>query len=176
MAEMLEEVAAGKARPVVLIEGDEYLARTSARELADAIVPEKDRALNLVILGAAAGAREIASHLVTVRCSRPPKAVLWKARTAFAERWMRRGSSRERATSAGKAAARRRAPAAQAGAAGGLGSGGGGVRLETGAFGGEVAQGDRAMRRRRLTRVAAGLSAWALAQNVAAPPTIWRCW
>jgi len=32
---------------VVLIEGDEYLARTSARELADAIVPEKDRALNL---------------------------------------------------------------------------------------------------------------------------------
>jgi len=30
MAEMLEEVAAGKARPVVLIEGDEYLARTSA--------------------------------------------------------------------------------------------------------------------------------------------------
>jgi len=41
MAEMLEEVAAGKARPVVLIEGDEYLARTSARELADAIVPEE---------------------------------------------------------------------------------------------------------------------------------------
>src|SRR6266850_2130436 len=76
MAELLEEVAAGKARQVVLIEGDEYLARTSARELADAIVPEKDRALNLVILDAAAGAREIASHLVTAAMFPAPKAVL----------------------------------------------------------------------------------------------------
>src|SRR6266850_516109 len=67
MAEMLEEVAAGKARPVVLIEGDEYLARTSARELADAIVPEKDRALNLVILDAAAGARSLAGKAAARR-------------------------------------------------------------------------------------------------------------
>src|SRR5882672_227962 len=85
MAELLEEVAAGKARPVVLIEGDEYLARTSARELADAIVPEKDRALNLVILDAAAGAREIASHLVTVAMFPAPKAVLVEGADAFAE-------------------------------------------------------------------------------------------
>ena len=85
MAELLEEVAAGKARPVVLIEGDEYLARTSARELADAIVPEKDRALNLVILDAAAGAREIAAHLVTVAMFPAPKAVLVEGADAFAE-------------------------------------------------------------------------------------------
>src|SRR3981189_2640266 len=85
MAELLEEVAAGKAPPVVLIEGDEYLARTSARELADAIVPEKDRALNLVILDAAAGAREIASHLVTVAMFPAPKVVLVEGADAFAE-------------------------------------------------------------------------------------------
>src|SRR5258705_3052402 len=85
MAEMLEEVAAGKARPVVLIDGVEYLARMSARELADAIVPEEDRALNLVILDAAAGAREIASHLVTVAMFPAPKAVLVEGADAFAE-------------------------------------------------------------------------------------------
>src|ERR1700730_8240944 len=85
MAELLEEVAAGKARPVVLSEGDEYRARTSARELADAIVPEKDRALNLVILDAAAGAREIASHLVTVAMFPAPKGVLVEGADAFAE-------------------------------------------------------------------------------------------
>src|ERR1700682_1162594 len=85
MSELLEEAAKGQARPVVLIEGDEYLARTSARELADAIVPEKDRALNLVILDAAAGAREIASHLVTVAMFPAPKAVLVEGADAFAE-------------------------------------------------------------------------------------------
>ena len=53
MAELIEEATSGKARAVTLIEGDEYLARTSARELADAIVPEKDRALNRVARSAA---------------------------------------------------------------------------------------------------------------------------
>src|SRR3954471_21466812 len=85
MAQLLEEAAAGKARPVVLIEGDEYLARTSARELADAIVPEKDRALNLIVLDAAAGAREIASHLVTVAMFPAPKAVVVEGAEAFSE-------------------------------------------------------------------------------------------
>ncbi len=82
---LLEAAAAGKAPPVVLIEGDEYLARTSARELADAIVPANDRALNLVVLDAAAGAREIASHLVTVAMFAAPKAVLVEGAEAFAE-------------------------------------------------------------------------------------------
>ena len=85
MAELLEEAASGRARPVVLIEGDEYLARTSARELAAAIVPEKDRALNLLVLDAAAGAREIASHLVTVGMFPAPKVVLVEGAEVFAE-------------------------------------------------------------------------------------------
>src|SRR6267143_935236 len=148
MAELLEEVAAGKARPVVLIEGDEYLARTSARELADAIVPEKDRALNLVILDAAAGAREIASHLLTVAMFPAPKAVLVEGADAFAEEVdAARELSRARDLWQGKRprdAARR------------LGSGGGGVRLEDRRVGGEVAQGDRRGARGGGQRVAAG--------------------
>src|SRR4051812_14222579 len=85
MAEVLEQAAAGKGPQVVLIEGDEYLARHSARELADAIVPEKDRALNFVLLDAGAGAREIAAHLVTVAMFAAPKAVLVEGAEAFAE-------------------------------------------------------------------------------------------
>ncbi|HZX97430.1 MAG TPA: hypothetical protein VFE90_23140 [Myxococcales bacterium] len=85
MAEVLEQAAAGKGPQVVLIEGDEYLARHSARELADAIVPEKDRGLNLVLLDAGAGAREIASHLMTVAMFASPKAVLVEGAEGFAE-------------------------------------------------------------------------------------------
>jgi len=85
MAEVLEQAAAGKGPQVVLIEGDEYLARHSARELADAIVPEKDRGLNLVLLDAGAGAREIASHLMTVAMFPSPKAVLVEGAEGFAE-------------------------------------------------------------------------------------------
>jgi DNA polymerase III delta subunit len=85
IATLLEQASAGKAPPIVLIEGDEYLARTSARELADAIVPEKERALNLIVLDAAAGAREIASHLMTVAMFAAPKAVIVEGADAFAE-------------------------------------------------------------------------------------------
>src|SRR6266850_2242417 len=85
MAELLEQAAAGTAPAVVLIEGDEYLARTGARELAAALVPEKDRGLNLLVLDAAAGAREIASHLVTVAMFAAPKAVVVEGGEAFAE-------------------------------------------------------------------------------------------
>src|SRR3954466_1470270 len=84
MSSLLGLAAAGKAPPVVLFEGDEYLARTSARELADAIVPEKDRALNLIVLDAGTGAREIASHLVTVAMFAAPKAVVVEGAEAFA--------------------------------------------------------------------------------------------
>ena len=55
LGELLTAVAQGKAKPVYLIEGDEYLARGAARELSQALVPEKDRALNLVTLDAGAG-------------------------------------------------------------------------------------------------------------------------
>ena len=85
MAQLLEEAAAGKGRAVYLFEGDEYLARTSARELADALVPERDRALNLILLDASAGAREIVSHLVTIAMFAAPKAVLVEGADVFAE-------------------------------------------------------------------------------------------
>jgi len=171
MAELLEEVAAGKARPVVLIEGDEYLARTSARELADAIVPEKDRALNLVILDAAAGAREIASHLVTVAMFPAPKAVLVEGADAFAEEVdAARELSRARDLWQGKRprdAARRLLklvrPAGWGAAEVAFGS-------KTGASAAkwrkEIGEAPEDADRGWLQE----LSAWALAQNLAAPP------
>jgi len=85
ISDLLEQAASGSAPPVVLIEGDEYLTRTSARELAAALVPEKERALNLLVLDAAAGAREIASHLVTVAMFPAPKAVVVEGAEVFAE-------------------------------------------------------------------------------------------
>jgi DNA polymerase-3 subunit delta len=70
---------------VYLFEGDEYLARTAARQRAEELVPEKDRALNLIVLDASAGAREIVSHLVTVAMFAAPKAVVVEGADAFAE-------------------------------------------------------------------------------------------
>jgi DNA polymerase-3 subunit delta len=85
LASLIDEARAGKGRPVYLFEGDEYLARSAARELADALVPEQDRALNLVLLDASAGAQEIASHLVTIAMFAAPKAILVEGADAFAE-------------------------------------------------------------------------------------------
>lgn len=84
IAGLIELAAQGKAPALVLIEGDEYLARTSARELAEALVPEKDRALNLMVMDASAGAREIASNLMTVAMFAAPKAVVVEGAEAFA--------------------------------------------------------------------------------------------
>ncbi|MFL5395436.1 MAG: DNA polymerase III subunit delta [Myxococcales bacterium] len=84
LSDLLEEARAGKGKPVYLVEGDEYLARTAARELAEALVPEHDRALNLLVLDASAGAREIATHLVTVAMFAAPKAVVVEGADAFA--------------------------------------------------------------------------------------------
>src|SRR4051812_34003928 len=72
-------------KPIYLFEGDEYLARTAAREQAEELVPEKDRALNLILMDASAGAREIVSHLVTVAMFPAPKAVVVEGADAFAE-------------------------------------------------------------------------------------------
>src|SRR3954470_16280398 len=84
LSDLLEEARAGKGRPVYLVEGDEYLAKGAARELAEALVPEHDRGLNLVVLDASAGAREIASHLLTVAMFAAPKAVVVEGAEAFA--------------------------------------------------------------------------------------------
>ena len=83
--ELIEQAAQGKGRPVYLVEGDEFLARGTARELAEALVPSSERALNLVLLDASAGAREIASHLMTVAMFAAPKAVVVEGAEAFAE-------------------------------------------------------------------------------------------
>jgi DNA polymerase-3 subunit delta len=171
IAELIEAAAAGKAPPVILIEGDEYLARTSARELADAIVPEKDRALNLIVLDAGAGAREIASHLVTVAMFAAPKAVVVEGAEAFAsEVDAARELSRARDLWQGKRqrdAARRllklAAPAGWGAADLAFGS-------RTGAsaakwrkdLGAAPEEGDKGWLQE--------LSAWAVAQNLAAPP------
>ena len=85
LTELLDAARAGKGKPIYLFEGDEYLARHAARELADALVPEKDRGLNLVVLDASAGAREITSHLVTVAMFPSPKAIVVEGAEAFAE-------------------------------------------------------------------------------------------
>ncbi|HEX4383212.1 MAG TPA: hypothetical protein VH083_09695 [Myxococcales bacterium] len=85
LPDLLDQARNGKGLPVYLFEGDEYLARSAARELADALVPEQDRALNLVLLDASAGAREISSHLVTIAMFPAPKAVLVEGADAFAE-------------------------------------------------------------------------------------------
>ena len=83
--ELLEAAAQGKGKAVYLVEGDEFLARGAARELAFALVPEKERALNLISLDASAGAREVASHLMTIAMFAAPKAVVVEGADAFAE-------------------------------------------------------------------------------------------
>ena len=171
MAELLEEAAAGKGREVYLFEGDEYLARHSARELADALVPEKDRALNLILMDASAGAKEITAHLVTIAMFAAPKAVLVEGADAFAEEVDgERELSRARDLWQGK---RQRDGARRL------------LKLVRPAGWGaaEVAFGTRAAASAAKWRKEVGaapsdddkgwlqeLSAWALAQNIAAPP------
>lgn len=61
----LEEARAGKPRPVYLFDGDAFLSLRAARALAGALVPEAQRALNLVELDAAASPGEVAAELAT---------------------------------------------------------------------------------------------------------------
>jgi DNA polymerase-3 subunit delta len=72
----LAEIAAGKPRPVYLLHGDEFLCRTAAQELAEKLVPEASRDLNLVILDSAAGPQRVAEELRTVPMFRGTK-VVW---------------------------------------------------------------------------------------------------
>ncbi len=61
----LAEARAGKAQPVYLFDGDAFLALRAARELAFALVPEAQRALNLVELDAATSPAEVAAEVAT---------------------------------------------------------------------------------------------------------------
>ncbi len=61
----LAEARAGKPAPVYLLDGDPFLSLRAAREIACALVPEAQRALNLVELDAAASPAEVAAELAT---------------------------------------------------------------------------------------------------------------
>jgi DNA polymerase-3 subunit delta len=61
----LAEARAGTPRPVYLLDGDAFLSLRAARALAAELVPEAQRALNLVELDAAASPAEVAAELAT---------------------------------------------------------------------------------------------------------------
>lgn len=61
----LAEAKAGTPQPVYLFDGDAFLALRAARELAALLVPEAQRALNLVELDAAASPAEVAAEIAT---------------------------------------------------------------------------------------------------------------
>jgi DNA polymerase-3 subunit delta len=61
----LAEAKAGKPQPVYLFDGDAFLALRAAREVAFTLVPEAQRALNLVELDAAASPAEVAAEVAT---------------------------------------------------------------------------------------------------------------
>lgn len=71
----LEEIRAGKPRPLYLVCGEEFLARRAAETLCDALVPPERRDLNFVGLDASVGAREVAQHLDTIPMFRGTKLV-----------------------------------------------------------------------------------------------------
>jgi len=72
----LSEAAKGRPRPVYLFDGDAFLALRAARAMAQALVPEATRALNLVELDSAASPAEVAEELATAGLFGGRKAVL----------------------------------------------------------------------------------------------------
>jgi DNA polymerase-3 subunit delta len=66
LAACLEEARAGKPAQVYLLDGDAFLSGRAGREIAEALVPEGQRSLNLVELDAAASPAEVAAELSTV--------------------------------------------------------------------------------------------------------------
>ncbi len=74
--ECLAEIRAGRPAPVHLLDGDPFLTLRGARRLAEALVPEERRALNVVELDAAASPAEVAAELATAGLFSGAKAVL----------------------------------------------------------------------------------------------------
>lgn len=71
----LAEIKAGKARPLYLVHGEEFLARRAAEALCDELVPANRRDLNFSQLDGSAGGREVAQQLDTVPMFRGTKVV-----------------------------------------------------------------------------------------------------
>ncbi len=65
LEECLAEARAGTPAPVYLFDGDAFLAGRAGRQLADELVPEAQRDLNLVVLDPASSPAEIAAELAT---------------------------------------------------------------------------------------------------------------
>ncbi|MFL5301317.1 MAG: DNA polymerase III subunit delta [Anaeromyxobacteraceae bacterium] len=65
LAACLAEARAGTPAPVYLLDGDAFLTGRAARELANLLVPEAERDLNVVELDAAASPAEVAAELAT---------------------------------------------------------------------------------------------------------------
>ena len=61
----LAAIRGGRSAPVYLLDGDAYLTLRAARTIAEALVPEAQRSLNLVEVDAAAGPGEVAAELAT---------------------------------------------------------------------------------------------------------------
>ena len=61
----LAEAREGRAAPVVLLDGDAFLSLRAARQIAEALVPEAQRSLNVVELDAAASPAEVAAEVST---------------------------------------------------------------------------------------------------------------
>jgi DNA polymerase-3 subunit delta len=75
----LEEIKAGKARPLYLVAGEEFLARRAAEAICDALVPPERRALNFEQLDGSVGGKEVALHLDTIPMFRGTKVVFVEA-------------------------------------------------------------------------------------------------
>jgi DNA polymerase-3 subunit delta len=63
--DLLADAAAGRAAPVCLLDGDAFLTLRAGRRIAEAIVPEAQRALNLMEMDAASSPAEVAAELST---------------------------------------------------------------------------------------------------------------
>ncbi|HZY04849.1 MAG TPA: DNA polymerase III subunit delta [Anaeromyxobacteraceae bacterium] len=76
LEEALAEVRAGRPAPVYLLDGDPFLTLRAGREIAQALVPEAQRSLNVVELDAAAAPVEVAREVATGGLFGGRKAVL----------------------------------------------------------------------------------------------------
>lgn len=75
LEQVLADIKAGKAKPLYLVHGEEFLARRAAEAICEALVPPGNRDFNFTQLDGAVGGREIAQNIDTVPMFRGTKAV-----------------------------------------------------------------------------------------------------
>ncbi|MBS2032769.1 MAG: DNA polymerase III subunit delta [Deltaproteobacteria bacterium] len=78
---LLADIAKGKALPVYLVVGEEFLARKAAQELVDALVPKNMQGLNLTVMDAPSPV-DVARDLATLPMFRGAK-VVWAREPEF---------------------------------------------------------------------------------------------